>query len=106
MATLATKGSRRDSLYWNDRSCLAANYYICEKSVPGAEPLAEKWSCNRSLTLTLHAPPTIVTSPGFPAHYPPSRTCVTTLTPGRRPPRAAVRHLRPGAAPEEKNSEA
>ncbi|XP_042887240.1 uncharacterized protein LOC122263022 isoform X3 [Penaeus japonicus] len=78
---LATKGSRAThSLYWNDRSCLATNYYICEKSVPGAEPLAEKWSCNRSLALTLHAPPTIVTSPGFPAHYPPSRTCVTTLT--------------------------
>ncbi|XP_069952951.1 uncharacterized protein [Cherax quadricarinatus] len=85
---LATKGSRAThNLYWNDRSCLASNYFICEKPAPGAEPEKERWSCNRSLTLSPHAPPTIVTSPGFPAHYPPTRTCHTILT---APPTAHV----------------
>ncbi|XP_066978110.1 uncharacterized protein [Macrobrachium rosenbergii] len=77
---LATKGSRTThDLYWNDRSCSALNSYICEKPVPGGENESENWWCNRSLSLSPHAPPTVVTSPGYPAHYPPARMCVTTL---------------------------
>ncbi|KAK8388270.1 hypothetical protein O3P69_020276 [Scylla paramamosain] len=77
----ASKGSRTtDRLYWNDRNCAAKNAFVCEMRAPGAPTGEEKWACSRSLTVTPHAPaPTIVTSPAFPARYPPSKTCVIAL---------------------------
>ncbi|XP_050733493.1 uncharacterized protein LOC127007035 isoform X3 [Eriocheir sinensis] len=77
----ASKGSRTtERLFWNDRNCAAKNPFLCERRAPGAPTGEERWACSQDLMVSLHGPPTIVTSPAFPARYPPSQSCVTTLT--------------------------
>lgn len=36
--------------------------------------------CNRTLTLTMEEPVTVVTSPGFPDHYPDDTICLVTIS--------------------------
>nr|XP_024215536.1 uncharacterized protein LOC106687239 isoform X2 [Halyomorpha halys] len=71
------------SYQWNDRDCATPNYYICEALPNGDKMPSEKdmWrsECNRTLTLTMEEPVTVVTSPGFPDHYPDDTICLVTI---------------------------
>ncbi|XP_045464827.1 uncharacterized protein LOC123674047 [Harmonia axyridis] len=69
-----------NNFMWNDRDCSTPNYFICEK-LQNDEPLEDTWplDCNKTITLTRQHPRALVSSPGFPRHYPDNVDCNTYI---------------------------
>ncbi|XP_015833125.1 uncharacterized protein LOC103312261 isoform X4 [Tribolium castaneum] len=83
----SASASVASAFMWNDRDCSTPNYFICERLI-NDEPLEDNWppDCNRSVELSRQQPRSVVSSPGFPRHYPDNTDCDTDITapPGYR----------------------
>ncbi|XP_068905882.1 uncharacterized protein [Tenebrio molitor] len=79
--------SLASAFMWNDRDCSTPNYFICER-LQNDEPLEDSWppDCNKSVELSRQVSRAVVSSPGFPRHYPDNTDCDTDITapPGYR----------------------
>ncbi|ETN63746.1 hypothetical protein AND_004532 [Anopheles darlingi] len=66
---------------WNDRSCDAHNYFLCERMVEKepVERLVNEAECNATVTLSAERSKATVWSPGFPQLYPDSVDCYTFI---------------------------
>ncbi|XP_050099213.1 uncharacterized protein LOC126579711 [Anopheles aquasalis] len=69
------------SYMWNDRSCDAHNYFLCERRIEQepVERLVNEAECNVTVTLSAERSKATVWSPGFPQLYPDSVDCYTFI---------------------------